>query len=232
MENPEEKTPNVVAKKYLTLPNDQINVASVALFVATNWQNKPEFANLRLTQITPADFITLATRLSENVSRKRDLIGTYSQHTKEVRKAAADITQNSKILKGYLFEEFKKEAKEHYASFGFARIGNSYAMPRDYDNLAQTLRTICDKINSPAYGFLQNKTYGRQYWETTRDTFQTNWNSSRQQAADLTSLTQKIKEDLEAVKKILVLLRRRIKDDFAPDHNAAYRSIGLLKESF
>ena len=232
MENPEEKITNTVAKKNITLPRDQVNTASVALFVATNWQNKAEFSNLRLSQITPAEFFTLSKRLSDNISRKRDIIGTYSQHTKEVRKAAADINQNSKILKSYLFEELKKQAKEHYASFGFTRKGTSFVMPKDYDNLAQTLRTICDKINLPAYSFLQQKTYGKLYWETTRDKFQIDWNASRQQAADLAALTQLIKDDMEAVKKILLLLRRRIKDDFAPNHPAAYRSIGLLKESF
>ncbi len=232
MDNTTEKIIQVVAKKYTTLPTDQVNMASAAVFVAANWQNKAEFANLSLSQITPADFVILATRLSDNISKKRDILGNYSQQTKAVRDLFADINQNSKVLKGYLFEEYKTKAKDHYSAFGFARKGTSFVMPNDYDNVAQTLRTICDKINSPAYNFLQNKTYGKTYWETNRDTFQTSWTSSRQQASNLTSLTKLINDDFTAVKKIMTLLRRRIKDDFSPNHEAAYRSIGMLKESF
>lgn len=232
MENLAEKISKNLPKRYITIPTDQVNVASVALFVATNWRDKPEFANLYLSQTTAANFVILSQRLSDNVSQKRHLIGNYSQHTKQVRDLAAEINQNGKVLKDYLFEQFKKQAAEHYTSFGFVHSQKGYTFPQDYDNMAQSLRTICDKINSPAYTFLQTKTYGKLYWETTRDKFQKDWNTSRQQASDLATLTKLINDDFLAVKKILTLLRRRIKDDFAPAHESAYRSIGLLKESF
>lgn len=232
MDNSTEKTSPKLAKRYITIPQDQVNVASVALFVATNWRDKPAFAQLHLSQITATDFVALAQRLSDNVSQKRHLIGNYSQHTKQVRDLAAEIKQNGKVLKDYLFEQFKKQALEHYTSFGFVHKAKAYTLPNDYDNMAQALRTICDKINLPAYSFLQTKTYGKLYWETTRDKFQTDWNTSRQQATDLAALTKLINDDFLFIKKILTLLRRRIKDDFSPDHEAAYRNIGLLKESF
>jgi len=232
MENQTEKNIVSVAKKYTTLPLDQVNLASVAVFVANNWVNKPEFANLVLSQTTAADFVITAQRLFDNISRKRDILGTYSQQTKNVKAQSLVIKENGKVLKDYLFEEFKAKSKDHYTTFGFVHKKNGYILPADYDNLAQVLRTICDKINSPAYAFLQNKTYGKTYWETTRDDFQTGWNTSRQQVSDLASLTATIKDDFATVKKILTLLRRRIKDDFAPNHEAMYRTIGMLKESF
>lgn len=221
-----------LAKRYISIPSDQVNVASVALFVAINWRDKAEFANVQLSQTTAANFVLLAQRLSDNISKKRNLMGNYSQHTQQVGALSAEINQNGKVLKDYLFEQFKKQAVTHYTSFGFIHRNNGYRLPNDHDNIAQALRTICDKINSVPYSFLQNKTYGQLYWENMRDKFQTDWNASRQQATELATLTQLISDDLVAVKKILTLLRRRIKDDFAPNHEAAYRSIGLLKESF
>lgn len=232
MNTPIEETSTKPVKRYVTIPNDQVNTASVALFVATNWRDKPEFNSLNLSQISAADFVILAQRLSDNISQKRNLVGNYSQHTKQMREFAAEISENGKVLKSYLFEKFKKQATEHYTNFGFIHKNTAYILPRDYDNMAQVLRTICDKINSSTYAFIVSKTYGKTYWEDTRDKFQIDWNTSRQQAADLATLTKLINDDLVTVKKILTLLRRRIKDDYSPNHESVYRSIGLLKESF
>lgn len=232
MEAVMEHTSITSTKKYTYIPRDQVNIASIALFVATNWRNKPEFSGLYLSQINADGFISLAQRLLDNISKKRHLVGNYSQQAKQMHSFTYEIRQNSTVLKNYLFEEFKNQAVKHYANFGFIHKNMTYALPRDYDNMVQALRTICDKINFSGYSFLVSKIYGKFYWEATRDKFQIDWNTSRQQAADLATLTKLINDDLVVVKKILILLRRRIKDDYSPNHESMYRSIGLLKESF
>lgn len=220
------------AKKSYTLPTDQVNTAAISVTVANNWVNRPEFADLVLKQITAADFLALSTRLATNISQKRTFIKQYSMHTKSVLVLSKEIKENGQVLKGYLFETFKKDAIQYYTMFGYTHKNKSYSLPTDYDNLLQSVRTICDQINTPTYAFLVSKTYGKAYWETTRDRFTTDWTASRTYISDLAALTQAIATDYAEVRKILTLLRRRVKDDYAPQHESHLRMIGFLKESF
>lgn len=223
---------SATTKKSYTLPTDQTNTAAIATTVGGNWVNRPEFADLVLKQITAANFLVLATRLSNNISQKRAFIKQYGMHTKSVLALSKEIKENGQVLKGYLFETHKKTAIQHYTMFGFIHKGKGYSLPLDYDNLLQSLRTICDQINTPSYAFLVDKTYGKDYWELTRDRFATDWTASRTYISDLAALTQAIATDYAEVRKILSLLRRRIKDDYAPQHESHLRMIGFLKESF
>jgi hypothetical protein len=183
---------------------------------------------LSLVQIDAIGFVNLSEELLIQVDRKKYLKSAYSQQTKIVAKLSKEIHQNGKILKNYLFEHLGKTSKEHYTAFGFLHRQNQYLFPRDNDKLVFALRLICMNINSGDYAFLQNQKYGKQYWEQICHDFQTAWGTARQQAADLSDLTRDIQKNLSQVKKILGLLHRRIKDDFAPDHRSYWQSIGFI----
>lgn len=228
-ETPEPATmAKVVAKKTTrsNTPQDDINLAAVALRVAQNLVNYPQITLIMYNQ---ADFLASATQFHALVQQRVIEQQSRPTLTRTTRQLQADIKTGIKVIKGYLFEKYKDDAKaiSYYADFGFEKKGKTWTYPTDQQHILSAFNTT--KAAILTHGF-DTKSFGTAYWTALA----TNYAASVQSAvsSDGTSSTTVFQKETlkKELKAIMVALRGVVRANYGAGANAILRDLGFQKE--
>jgi hypothetical protein len=207
-------------------PNDDINLAAVALRTAHKWADYPQITLILYNQ---SDFLAKAMQFNTLVQQRVVEQQNRPTLTRSTKQLEADIKVGLKVVRGYLFEKYKDETKArlYYSDFGLENKGKFWGFPTDQQRILVALQTLQTGIVT--HGF-DAKDFGTNYWAdlaanytTAVQTAVTNDGSS--------STTVFQKETLKKeIKAIMVALRGVIRGNYGTGANAILRDLGFQKE--
>ncbi len=221
------KTPN---KKSET-PARKISTALLGEEVAKNWDL--QFRHLQISNFNASTMQAEATQL-------RNLLTSSNDNSNELKRNTADLQALNKLINTAL-STLKSHIKiiawqsnilqSEYAKYGLLKIGASYKFPVDNSFRQVALQTLISKLQE-ANNPIANQAQGLNFWTDLQTRHAALWNNSNQlrsntsQLAQQTDvLTEKVRNDLKRVKKMLEI------EYTGADLKRQKRTIGFLKES-
>ena len=207
-------------------PNDDINLAAVALRTAQKWADYPQITLILYNQ---ADFLAKSTQFNVLVQQRVVEQQNRPTLTRSTKQLEADIKVGLKVVRGYLFEKYKDETKArmYYPDFGLENKGKFWSFPTDQQRILVALQTLQTGIVT--HGF-NGKDFGTNFWSDLA----TNYATAIQTAVtndgnSSTTVFQKetLKKDIKA---IMVALRGVIRGNYGTAAHAILRDLGFQKE--
>jgi hypothetical protein len=207
-------------------PNDDINLAALSVRVANKWASYP---TVTLSHLAQADFLTKATQFDALIQQRILEQQARPTTTRTTRELTAEIKVGLKIVRSYLFEKYKDnaKAKQFYPDFGLEKKGNVWVFPTDQQRVLTALKTI--KTGLITHG-LGTKSCGTTYWTN----LETNYNATVQAAiandgASSNTVSQKelLKKEIKAA---MTSLRFAIRANYPDTFNGVLRDFGFQKE--
>ena len=228
MSTPPNASPTT-SRTVISLPASQINLASVARYVAEQWANK--FSSFTTTFLTLTELQSIGTRFHQAVSTKSALLGKRKILTKELNVLCSAMDKNTTILKSYLKEEFGTElAKSYYTSFGLSTDSKKSILPSDRDKRILALQNIVNAMTT--HTALGSRKYGLLYWTEQLNTLQTQWQTAKQTDSELSALTETIRTDYPILRLYLTKIKQQIKLNNGSTYKQSWRDWGFQTEKY
>jgi hypothetical protein len=217
-----------IAKKIVrsNTPTDDVNLAALCMRVANKWAAYPQ---LTLVFIAQADFLQQATNFNTLIQQRVLEQQTRPTTTRTTKQLEADVKLAMRVVRGYLLEKYKEDAKVklYLPDFGLEKRGNTWLLPTDQQRVLIAIRTA--KAGTLTHGF-GTKSFGTTFWTA----METNYTNAIQAAISndgSASSTVAQKEVMKKeIKKTLVALRNAIRANYPDTYAGVLRDFGFQKE--
>lgn len=209
------------------IPDDQDQLAALAVFMAGAWLLNPQ---LVLIWITQAEFAAKAGQFDARLKARNRAGALRPQQTRSFAQYDQQIREGLDDVKGYLKEAYGKEgAKSYFAEFGIETRGDNYELPRSQKERADALEMLVDALTT--HGF-ESRKFGTAYWQPIANGYADLTGKARKASATVSTLVgekDELKDEMEEVlSAMLSLLDANYRDEKV--RAAKRREMGYQRE--
>ncbi|MDO7873463.1 hypothetical protein Q5H93_01880 [Hymenobacter sp. ASUV-10] len=211
------------------LPQGQLELATLAVAAATEWQASPLGDLLWKTK---AQFLTQATAYRASLDTADEADDTIGPNAKRYRELDKLINKKLKFVKGYLAEESEEDdGKSLYEAFGIVREGSNWMLPIAQTDRSRKLQKLLLALKAHGH---DKKKFGVAFWQPIADEYAAlvaDSGKTRGAASDAVGTKNAQEEPLREVLRALI---HAIKANY-PDEKVCkgvLRKFGFQKEVY
>lgn len=190
--NSDQPTDETAAARNPAIPEDQDQLAALAVFMAAAWLLNPQ---LVLIWITQPEFAAKAEQFDTKLKARNKAGALRPQQRLSFDQYDEQIKEGLDDVKNYLREVYgKEEAKSYFAEFGIETRGEHYELPSAQKERADALDDLVTALTTHG---LQDRKFGVAYWEPIADGYAELTGKARKASAGVSGLVGE-KDELKA----------------------------------